>query len=684
VRRLLASVIALLMLAGLFVPVVGVAAAQKPAKVVFIVGPTGRLTDRFKAQADEAAAVARRYTPDVTKVYSPNATWPVVRKALQGASLVVYMGHGNGWPSQYRDELFQPTQNGFGLNPTAGGDDHHHQYFGEASVGSQVKLAKNAVVLLHHLCYASGNTEPGLPEGTLAQAKVRVDNYAAGFIRAGAKAVIAEAYASPSNFVRTILGGKRSIDAMWRSAPSAYHNVIAFKSKRSAGYVAQMDTRTGSSGFHRSIVLRAGLGSRDVLNGGQGAGGGQGTSATAPSPVVIDPEPVTPSLVETGIKLSAPDIRGLTTAGRKGTLALPFAIADRKKLPSGVLASVRWNPVEVGPAPADPATEVPGPDTEPAGTPGETLPGAPAASGDPSGSAAPSTAGPAGSPDPSTPGPAGSPAPSTAGPGGSAAPIAEPIAPGAGDPVTPADAEIQRLLGRRSTGGPSEPAATAAPEPTPEPMLPPAPPSEFDLVQAEQEATVVEPRATKLTKKFVSMPVRLPTAPGLYRLQVTLHDAEGVAYDAATQALVPAVLVRVVGEFDARVLATASATLESGSEVPLDVRVANLGRAAWGHRAVESDLDPDGGLKPVAAEVVGHWVALSGTNPKIPEAVSVPLPAGLQTGATADATLPLTVPRQPGEYLLILDIVTPERGSLASLGVAPTLVRVTVVEAPSG
>ena len=93
---------------------------------------------------------------------------------------MVYMGHGNGWPSRYRDDLFPPTQNGFGLNPVAGGSDSQHQYFGEQYAGDQIKLAKNAVVLLHHLCYASGNTEPGLPEGTLAQAKQRVDNYAAG------------------------------------------------------------------------------------------------------------------------------------------------------------------------------------------------------------------------------------------------------------------------------------------------------------------------------------------------------------------------------------------------------------------------------------------------------------------------------------------------------------------------
>ena len=81
----------------------------------------------------------------VVKVYSPNATWDAVKGALDGASIVVYLGHGNGWPSRYRDALYPPTQNGFGLNPVAGVDDDAHQYFGEASV-ERLHLAPNAVV----------------------------------------------------------------------------------------------------------------------------------------------------------------------------------------------------------------------------------------------------------------------------------------------------------------------------------------------------------------------------------------------------------------------------------------------------------------------------------------------------------------------------------------------------------
>ena len=182
-RRLSAAIVVALLAVGLFAPASFAASATNSKavpKVVFVVGPAGAATNGYRSQARAAAAIARKYTSDVIELYSPNATWPAVREALQGASLVVYMGHGNGWPSKYRDSLFPPTQDGFGLNPKAGGDDYTHQYFGEASVGGQVELARNAIVLLNHLCYASGNSEPGLPEGSLIQAKQRVASSSRG------------------------------------------------------------------------------------------------------------------------------------------------------------------------------------------------------------------------------------------------------------------------------------------------------------------------------------------------------------------------------------------------------------------------------------------------------------------------------------------------------------------------
>src|SRR3954470_15380826 len=265
--------------------------ARRAPKVAVIVGPVAGITDSYRAMAKDAARTARRYTPNVVEVYSPNATWRRVADAIDGASIVIYLGHGNGWPSRYRDSLYPITQNGFGLNPVAGADDVAHQYFGEASL-DQVKLAPNAVVLLNHLCYASGNSEPGLPEGTLDQAKQRVDNYASGFIRAGASAVVAEAWASPNYMVRAILGGSQSVEAAWRDAPSALGNQLAFKSVRSSGFTAEMQTETASSGFGRSLVVKSGLGHSQVLASAQG-------SPSGAQPVV----PTVPTLDGSGLTL---------------------------------------------------------------------------------------------------------------------------------------------------------------------------------------------------------------------------------------------------------------------------------------------------------------------------------------------------------------------------------------------
>jgi hypothetical protein len=216
-----------------------------------------------------------------------------------------------------------------------------------------------------------------------------------------------------------------------------------------------------------------------------------------------------------------------------------------------------------------------------------------------------------------------------------------------------------------------------------EPLLPPLPPEAYTLMQPERLGEVVQPVATAIKKKHLAVRVDLPANPGLYRLTVTLHDAKGVAFDAATQALVPPLLMRVVGEVDGKVLAASEATLEAGTDVPLAVKVVNLGRAAWGRAGLGDDSSPDGGVRAEAARLIGHWVPLNvSTAGAAMPPIGTTLPAGLEAGATTDATILLTIPNEAGEYLLVLDVLTPDHGSLAALGVAPTMVRVTVVPQP--
>ena len=238
---------------GLVAPVTPVSAASS-ARVVIIVGPVGSMTASYESDADAIAAEALKYTPNVVRIYTPNATWSVVKPALQGANVVVYLGHGNGFPSPYRPSLSPLTQDGLGLNPVAGGGDTSVAYYGESYLANEVRLAPNALVLLHHLCYASGDSEPGRGEPTLDVAQQRIDNYGAGFLTAGASVVIADAHYGSSYYMRALFTTDQTLDAVWRGAPNAKGNYGAFPSSRTPGAIGQYDPDTPSTGYYRSFV----------------------------------------------------------------------------------------------------------------------------------------------------------------------------------------------------------------------------------------------------------------------------------------------------------------------------------------------------------------------------------------------------------------------------------------------
>ncbi len=240
-------------------PVEAAAPAVNP-KVVIVVGPVGSYNAHYKADADALAAVARKYTRNVVVIKTPRATWTAVRAAAQGASVLIYLGHGNGWPSRYRDALWPFTQNGFGLDPPTGANGTTHVYYGEAQVGSEIRLAPNAVVLLFHLCYASGNTEPGLATGTLADKRARVENYGAGFFAAGARAVIADAYHPQTTYLTRLFTSSLGMNALFHAAPTYHGHDIAWDSFRTTGARAIMDPTSVSRGpWYHSAVFDPGL-----------------------------------------------------------------------------------------------------------------------------------------------------------------------------------------------------------------------------------------------------------------------------------------------------------------------------------------------------------------------------------------------------------------------------------------
>jgi hypothetical protein len=222
-------------------------------KVVIVVGPSGSATTRYLRSARSYAAQARSYGARVTEVYTPNATWARVAGAAQGANVLIYLGHGNGWPSPYAPYRGR-TMDGLGLNLTPRSGNTKPTYYGEDQLATTLQLAPAAVVLLGHLCYASGNGEPGSPEPSWSTARARVDNFAAGFLRAGAGAVIADGHGGLTEELAYLFGPAKPLLAAWSTDPGGNDNVRHFDSRRTPGAVAYLDPNSAKAGFYRSLV----------------------------------------------------------------------------------------------------------------------------------------------------------------------------------------------------------------------------------------------------------------------------------------------------------------------------------------------------------------------------------------------------------------------------------------------
>lgn len=322
-------------------PVAPAAAAGAAPKVAIIVGPAGTaVTARYRQAAEAAARIAEKLTPNVVRVFSPDATWPAVQAAVNGASVVVYLGHGNGWPSPYAATLQPRTMDGFGLNPVAGVDDVAHQYFGEAFV-SKLRLAPGAVVLFNHLCYASGSSEPGMDDGAFTDILGRVDNFAAGFLKAGASLVVAEGHADPASLISAAVHGPTAMARAWSAASWGHGHIASYASTRTPGSTISVDPDTTSAGFYRSLVRAPG-------------------GTPLPPAAIALPSPLAPaappSLANAGTAFGTPQIASPVAPGAAATVSLPVTKAAGA-LPASMLVGVRWLPLLPSPDDAIASTD---------------------------------------------------------------------------------------------------------------------------------------------------------------------------------------------------------------------------------------------------------------------------------------------------------------------------------------
>jgi flagellar hook assembly protein FlgD len=195
------ALIAALIAALVFTTVADLTASARgaePMKAVVIVGPAHSATSQYLTYGEKIARAAEAQGMTVARVFHPMATWARVKEETLGAKLVVYLGHGFGWPSPYPYNLFESQMNGFGLNwpasdPRRGTSDVHY-YGGDKIRQAPLRFAENAVVVLNHLCYSAGFGETGQSAPSLSIARERVDNFAAAFLAVGAGVVFALAY----------------------------------------------------------------------------------------------------------------------------------------------------------------------------------------------------------------------------------------------------------------------------------------------------------------------------------------------------------------------------------------------------------------------------------------------------------------------------------------------------------
>ncbi len=262
-RGVATLLLAALLAAGMLSAAPAAQAANADVKVAIVVGPAGSLTSTYIKHARSYASLARSYGAKVVEVYTPYATWSKVKSAVQGANLLVYLGHGNGFPNPYHSTLDPYKVDGFGLNPSTTSGNTKTRYYGEYYVRTAIKLAPNAVVLLNHLCYSAGSSEPGRANPTLTVAKKRVDNYGAGFLRTGAKVVFAETLGNASYVIKGLFATNRTMSQIFWSAPNRTGTYkVSFSSSRTSGMTAVMDPRRPGE-YYRSVVGKLSMTAND-------------------------------------------------------------------------------------------------------------------------------------------------------------------------------------------------------------------------------------------------------------------------------------------------------------------------------------------------------------------------------------------------------------------------------------
>ena len=279
----LLAVIALVLTSSALNWVTEASAADAPKKAVVVAGPVHSSTAKYKGYAKAIADAAEAQGMEVIRIFHPYAPKSRVKKHAQGAHLFVYVGHGNGWPSAY-GPFQEDTKNGLGLDP----EDETKRgpntviYKGANWLRDNIELAPDAVVILSHLSYASGNASSGMAIPSRGVAVQRVDNFANGFLSIGARAVWALGWQPGADVIDALHTEDATMDAIfmtrYREGVNPLngwigHNPGYYDSERIPGASVHIDPHpdygylrgvTGDLGFTTTEWRGAGSGPADT------------------------------------------------------------------------------------------------------------------------------------------------------------------------------------------------------------------------------------------------------------------------------------------------------------------------------------------------------------------------------------------------------------------------------------
>jgi hypothetical protein len=112
------------------------------------------------------------------------------------------------------------------------------------------------VVMLNRLCYASGDSEWGTANPTKSTAIKRIDNYGAGFLAGGARAVFASGITGMGYVLRGLFRGSASMtfgQLFWTDPSRTRTYKFGFASTRTPGAAAISDPYAPNR-YYRSVI----------------------------------------------------------------------------------------------------------------------------------------------------------------------------------------------------------------------------------------------------------------------------------------------------------------------------------------------------------------------------------------------------------------------------------------------